>query len=144
MRRARSAPTSGSPPTAASTSGSIASTTSSRGTRWPCRWRARAVRASGSAGRGRGCARPGTTAPPRRWRTCAGRWEIPDAALQRMRHLYTRSVAYADDWLCRLMELLDARGVLDETLLIATSDHGENLGESRLFGHGFSLDERLI
>jgi arylsulfatase A-like enzyme len=77
-------------------------------------------------------------------KTCAGRWEIPDSALERMRHLYSRSVAYADDWLGRLMEVLDGRSLLDDTLVIATSDHGENLGENRLFGHGFSLDERLI
>ena len=77
-------------------------------------------------------------------KTCAGRWEIPDSALERMRHLYTRSVAYADDWLLRLLETLDARGLTQETLVIATSDHGENLGEGRLFGHGFSVDERLI
>lgn len=77
-------------------------------------------------------------------KTCAGRWEIPDSALDRMRHLYTRSVAYADDWLGRLLEALDERRLLDETLVIATSDHGENLGENRLFGHGFSVDERLI
>ena len=57
-----------------------------------------------------------------------------------MRHLYGRSVAYADDWLGRLLETLDGRGLLDETLVIATSDHGENLGENRLFGHAFSLD----
>ena len=76
-------------------------------------------------------------------RACAGRWEIPDEALERMRHLYGRSVAYADDWLGRLLEALDARGLLDDTLVIVTSDHGENLGENRLFGHAFSLDERL-
>ena len=77
-------------------------------------------------------------------KTCGGRWEIPGPALERMRHLYSRSVAYADDWMGRLLESLDARGLLDETLVIVTSDHGENLGENRLFGHAFSLDERLI
>ena len=76
-------------------------------------------------------------------KTCAGRWEIPDEALERMRHLYGRSVAYADDWLGRLLEALDGRAVLEDTLVIVTSDHGENLGENRLFGHAFSLDERL-
>ncbi|MDQ4048659.1 MAG: sulfatase-like hydrolase/transferase, partial [Actinomycetota bacterium] len=76
-------------------------------------------------------------------KTCAGRWEISDEALERMRHLYARSVAYADDWLGRLLETLDGRGLLDDTLVIVTSDHGENLGENRLFGHAFSLDERL-
>jgi arylsulfatase A-like enzyme len=74
---------------------------------------------------------------------CAGRWEISDSALARMRHLYARAVAYADDWLGRLLETLEERGLLEETLVVVTSDHGENLGENRLFGHAFSLDERL-
>ncbi|MGI8945512.1 MAG: sulfatase-like hydrolase/transferase [Thermoleophilaceae bacterium] len=76
-------------------------------------------------------------------KACGGRWEIPDSSLQRMRHLYRRSVAYADAWLGDLLELLDGRGLLEETLVLLTSDHGENLGENRLFGHAFSLDERL-
>ncbi|MBA2439332.1 MAG: sulfatase-like hydrolase/transferase [Thermoleophilaceae bacterium] len=76
-------------------------------------------------------------------KTCAGRWEIPDSSLERMRHLYGRSVAYADAWLGHLLEALDGGGLLEETLVIVTSDHGENLGENRLFGHAFSLDERL-
>ena len=50
-----------------------------------------------------------------------------------MRHLYARSVAYADGWLAHVLEALDARGVLDETLTLVTSDHGENLGEHGLW-----------
>ena len=34
--------------------------------------------------------------------------------------------------------------LLDDTLVIVTSDHGENLGEGGLVGHAFSLDDRLI
>jgi arylsulfatase A-like enzyme len=49
-----------------------------------------------------------------------------------------------DDWLARVLEMLDDARLLDDTLVIVTSDHGENLGESNLVGHAFSLDERLI
>jgi arylsulfatase A-like enzyme len=49
-----------------------------------------------------------------------------------------------DAWLERLLGRLDEAGVLDDTLVILTSDHGENFGEGHLIGHGFSLDERLI
>ena len=31
------------------------------------------------------------------------------------------------------------RGLLEKTLVVVTSDHGEGLGEHRLFGHGYSL-----
>ena len=74
----------------------------------------------------------------------AGRHEIPRSALHRMRHLYDRAIAYMDSWLAGVLEALDARGILDDTLVIVTSDHGENFGENGLIAHGFSLDERLI
>jgi arylsulfatase A-like enzyme len=49
-----------------------------------------------------------------------------------------------DDWLAGVLEALDGRGILDDTLVIVTSDHGENFGEGGLIAHGFSLDQRLI
>jgi arylsulfatase A-like enzyme len=49
-----------------------------------------------------------------------------------------------DDWLERLLSGLDQSGRLDETLVIVTSDHGENFGEGGLITHAFSLDQRLI
>jgi arylsulfatase A-like enzyme len=74
----------------------------------------------------------------------AGHHRIPDAALERMRHLYARAAAYLDDWLAGILSALDTRGILDDTVVIVTSDHGENFGEDALISHGFSLDERLI
>jgi arylsulfatase A-like enzyme len=73
-----------------------------------------------------------------------GALDIPDAAFERMRHLYKRAISYMDAWLADVLEALDRRGILDETLVIVTSDHGEHFGEERLFGHGFSLDQGLI
>ncbi len=61
-----------------------------------------------------------------------------------MRHLYRRAIAYMDDWLAGVLEALDRAGSSSETLVIVTSDHGENFGEEGLIAHGFSLDERLI
>jgi arylsulfatase A-like enzyme len=78
------------------------------------------------------------------WRACVANFDVPRAALDRMRHLYMRSVRYMDDWLGRLLERLDAAGVLDDTVVMVLSDHGENLGEGGLIAHAFSLDDRLI
>ncbi|MFL5913788.1 MAG: sulfatase-like hydrolase/transferase [Gaiellaceae bacterium] len=78
------------------------------------------------------------------WRACTGIATVPDATLERMRRLYAASVRYMDDWLSRVLERLDTAGVLDETLVVVTSDHGENLGEGGLIGHALSLDQRLI
>ncbi len=78
------------------------------------------------------------------WKACAGALEVPPAALERMRHLYAASVRRLDDWLAVVLEGLESTRLLDETLVITTSDHGENLGEGGLMGHAFSLDDRLI
>lgn len=72
-----------------------------------------------------------------------GAHEIEPEAMQRMQHLYRRAVSYMDDWLARVLGALDERGILDDTLVILTSDHGENFGEQGLLAHGFSLDQRL-
>ncbi len=77
-------------------------------------------------------------------RYSAGSHRIPEDALARMRHLYRRAVAYMDDWIAGVLSALDERGILGETLVIVTADHGENLGENGLIAHGFSVDERLI
>ena len=78
------------------------------------------------------------------WQTCLKEFDVPDEALERMRHLYARSVRLMDDWLARMLEAFDARGILDDTLVLVTSDHGENFGEGGLLAHAFSLDNRLI
>ncbi|MGH2759170.1 MAG: sulfatase-like hydrolase/transferase [Actinomycetota bacterium] len=78
------------------------------------------------------------------WKCCATGVTPPRRALDRMRRLYDGSIRMMDDWLARLCERLDGRGVLDETLLVVTSDHGENFGEGNLIGHAVSLDDRLL
>lgn len=65
-------------------------------------------------------------------------------ALARMRYLYDRSVTFMDAWLARIMQALDQVSVLEETIIIVTSDHGENFGEGGLIAHGGSLDDRML
>lgn len=78
------------------------------------------------------------------WRASAGDFSLSQAALGRMRHLYGRAIRSLDDWLGRLLSLLRENRRLSRTWLLVTSDHGENLGEGRLLGHAFSLDDRLM
>lgn len=78
------------------------------------------------------------------WKACATGVVPPEKSMQRMRHLYERSVKMMDDWLGRFLEKLSKRKLLDDTIIIVTSDHGENFGEGKLFGHAFSLDDRLL
>lgn len=55
------------------------------------------------------------------------------------RDSYDDCVAYMDDQIGRLLGALDRRGVLSNTLVIVTSDHGEAFGEHGLFCHYVSV-----
>ncbi|MEP7326066.1 MAG: sulfatase, partial [Gemmatimonadota bacterium] len=52
---------------------------------------------------------------------------------------YDESLAYLDAQLGRLFAELKRRGLWDNTVVIVTSDHGEEFGEHRVFFHGNSL-----
>ncbi|MEY2417507.1 MAG: hypothetical protein QOG90_187 [Actinomycetota bacterium] len=78
------------------------------------------------------------------WRCSLGGFDVPDDAIARMRELHAASASQLDAWLARLLSALDRHGLVDETQIVLTSDHGENLGDGRLLGHAFSLDNRLI
>ena len=70
--------------------------------------------------------------PPPPWDT---KFSSERSALDR----YDGSIAYMDDALGALFAELRRRGVLDGTLVIVSSDHGEAFGEHGLHGHGNSL-----
>ncbi|TAJ11722.1 MAG: DUF229 domain-containing protein [Planctomycetota bacterium] len=54
----------------------------------------------------------------------------PSAAdVAQVRHLYEAGVAHADEMVGQLVDALRESGALEDTLVIVTSDHGENLGE---------------
>jgi arylsulfatase A-like enzyme len=55
------------------------------------------------------------------------------------RDLYDGEVAYVDDELRRLFGELRRRGVLDNTVVLLTSDHGEHFGEQGHLTHGTTL-----
>jgi len=50
--------------------------------------------------------------------------------------MYDGEIAYVDDRLGRVIEKLREEDLYDDTLIIVTSDHGENLGQHGMWGHG--------
>jgi arylsulfatase A-like enzyme len=58
--------------------------------------------------------------------------------------IYDDSIYYLDRRLGILIDELGRRGVLDDTLVIIASDHGEHLGDHLLFFHGCSLYRQLV
>jgi arylsulfatase A-like enzyme len=58
--------------------------------------------------------------------------------------VYDDCIAYLDRRLGLLLDELGRRGVLDDTLVVVTADHGEHLGDHLLFFHGCSLYRQLV
>lgn len=77
----------------------------------------------------------------------AGKWpRQPDemATLDDVRRMfdgYDTGIRYADEHVGRIMNALADLGVLDETAVIVSSDHGENLGELNVYGDHHTADE---
>ena len=69
---------------------------------------------------------------------------LPDHYVKLARDSYDNCIAYLDEHVGSLVDELQRRGVLDRTLLVITSDHGEGLGEHDLFDHGKSLYSQEI
>jgi arylsulfatase A-like enzyme len=61
------------------------------------------------------------------------------ALLPVRRGLYDAELALADAALGQLLDLLADRRLLDASVVVVTSDHGENLGDHGHQGHAFSL-----
>jgi arylsulfatase A-like enzyme len=64
---------------------------------------------------------------------------LPSDYLNLVKDCYDSCLGYLDEKLGELFDELKRRGVLDHTLVVVTSDHGEGLGEHNLFFHGESL-----
>lgn len=71
-------------------------------------------------------------------------WDFTPDEIWRLEDLYDGEVEYADGMLRELFAALDARGFLDDALVIVTADHGEQFGRHGVFGHGASLHDSVI
>jgi len=74
----------------------------------------------------------------------AGYLEVPEEVLAIFRDWYDGAVYYQDSKVAELVGLLRDNEVLDNTVLIILSDHGESLSERGYYGHGFGLYEELL
>jgi len=55
---------------------------------------------------------------------------------------YDVGVRYMDDHIADLLDQLRAAGVYEETLIVVSADHGENLGEHNVYGDHQTADEQ--
>lgn len=69
----------------------------------------------------------------------SSKWRMPQREIDLARDAYDDCIAYLDDQLGRLFAALEQRGLMENTLVIVTADHGESWGEHQLFGHWRSI-----
>ena len=70
--------------------------------------------------------------------------DMPERELQHLRALYDGEIFFTDHYVGRLLDTLEELGLADETLVVLTSDHGEEFFEHGQKGHRRNLyDETL-
>jgi arylsulfatase A-like enzyme len=73
----------------------------------------------------------------------SGHWRVSDERRRNAEALYDAGVLYVDAQVGRIHDALERLGLLDRTLVIVTSDHGETLGERGQMGHGLLYNSVL-
>jgi arylsulfatase A-like enzyme len=58
--------------------------------------------------------------------------------------MYDGEIRYVDDQLARFYDILGGLGLNENTVIIVTSDHGEEFGERGSWGHGHTLFEEQV
>ncbi len=69
---------------------------------------------------------------------------VDGADLEFLRDRYDEEISYWDSTLGRLIENLERESVLDRTIIIVVSDHGEEFGDHGKFKHGKHLFQETI
>lgn len=64
--------------------------------------------------------------------------------IETYRTAYDACIAYMDHQIGVLLDTLQDKGILENTIVIITSDHGEEFGEHELFGHAKSLYRQVL
>ena len=78
------------------------------------------------------------------WDVEGRREPFTPAMVAAAQNAYDGAIRFLDQELGRLFDTLAARGMLDNTIVIVTSDHGEHFGEHGLMAHGNSVYRPLL
>jgi arylsulfatase A-like enzyme len=73
-----------------------------------------------------------------------GMGPMSEEELAQLRGLYDGEVAYVDYRVGELLDFLRELGILEETLLVITSDHGEQIGDHGFLGHNLNVYDDLL
>ncbi len=77
------------------------------------------------------------------WAYMAGEVAMSDGDFQALRALYDAEVFYVDAMVGALLAFLQDAGGLENTVVIITADHGENIGDHGLMDHQYCVYDTL-
>jgi len=69
--------------------------------------------------------------------------QLPKESEDKSIDLYDGEILYVDNAISEVLEVLEDENILDDTLIIVTSDHGEQLGQHVIWGHA-GLHEAVV
>ncbi|MEZ4322743.1 MAG: sulfatase [Myxococcota bacterium] len=70
--------------------------------------------------------------------------EYTPEEIEAARSVYDACIRELDEYTQRVFDGLEERGMLDDTIIVVTSDHGETLGEHHRFGHRYGMYQTLL
>ena len=82
--------------------------------------------------------------PQEPWAYLAGDLDLSERDLALLRALYRGEITYFDEQLAALRTALRAAGEWENTVLVVTADHGENVGDHGLMDHQYCLYDTLV
>ena len=74
----------------------------------------------------------------------AGKISMDEKDFHVLNCLYDAEISYIDSKIGEIYKFLENKGLLDSTMLIITSDHGENIGEHSLMDHRYCLYDTVL
>jgi arylsulfatase A-like enzyme len=79
-----------------------------------------------------------------RWEYLSGAVPMDGRDFDILTALYDSEITYLDTRVAQLLRWLEESGVLDQTMVIITADHGENVGDHQMMGHAYCLYDTLV
>jgi len=73
-----------------------------------------------------------------------GRHAASERDIAWLKALYWGEITYHDEYMGKFLADVEKRGLFDNTMVVITNDHGEELYEHHRLGHGHSLYEPMI
>ncbi len=71
-------------------------------------------------------------------------YQLPDDYARSYADPYAAAIAFEDAQIARLISHLEARDLLDDTLMVVAGDHGESLGEHGEDSHGMFIYQEAV